>query len=182
MSETLVTIDPNADEVDASKMLGADSLTLMATAFHSMSERVQDQHQRLRDALATKESLIALRKELDIATRVQLSLLPNSIEKSEAFEIAGGMWPAKEVGGDFFDYFRIDEDHIGIAIADVSGKGVPAALFAVMARTLLRGLSTQHNSPREILERVNNFLEKTTTTKIYSSHSSIVFWKSQPVD
>ena len=167
MSETLVTIDPNANEVDASKMLGADSLTLMATAFHSMSERVQDQHQRLRDALATKESLIALRKELDIATRVQLSLLPNSIEKSEAFEIAGGMWPAKEVGGDFFDYFRIDEDHIGIAIADVSGKGVPAALFAVMARTLLRGLSTQHNSPREILERVNNFLENNNDENLF---------------
>ncbi|MDE0309273.1 MAG: SpoIIE family protein phosphatase [Acidiferrobacterales bacterium] len=158
-TESMVAIDPTADDFDPKAIHGTDSLLLMATAFQSMSTRVQDQHQRLRDALATKQAFIALRKELDIATRVQLSLLPHRREQSDAFEIIGGMWPAKEVGGDFFDYFRIDEEHIGMAIADVSGKGVPAALFAVMARTSLRGMAAHVRSPASMLERINNFLE-----------------------
>ena len=159
VAESMIAVDPTSDEFDPRVLHGSDSLVLMATAFHSMSNRVQDQHQRLRDALATKQAFIALRKELDIATRVQLSLLPHRSEKSKTLEIVGGMWPAKEVGGDFFDYFRIDANHIGIAIADVSGKGVPAALFAVMSRTSLRGMAAHVRSPGMILENINNFLE-----------------------
>ena len=159
VAESMIAVDPTSDEFDPRVLHGSDSLVLMATAFHSMSNRVQDQHQRLRDALATKQAFIALRKELDIATRVQLSLLPHRSEKSNTLEIVGGMWPAKEVGGDFFDYFRIDANHIGIAIADVSGKGVPAALFAVMSRTSLRGMAAHVRSPGMILENINNFLE-----------------------
>lgn len=160
IADSLITVDPTAEDFDPRVLHGSDSLVLMATAFHSMSARVRDQHQRLRDALATKQAFTALRKELDIATRVQLSLLPHRSEKSKSLEIVGGMWPAKEVGGDFFDYFRLDADHIGIAIADVSGKGVPAALFAVMARTSLRGMAVHVRSPSMILENINNFLEK----------------------
>ena len=143
---------------EGSRSKDSDSLALMAVAFQSMSNRIQDQHQRLRNALATKEAFISLRKELDIATRVQLSLLPGHIETSDAFDIFGGMWPAKEVGGDFFDYFRLDEHRIGVAIADVSGKGVPAALFTVMARTILRGSIAHLDSPGKILQSVNDFL------------------------
>ncbi len=159
VAESMIAVDPTAEDFDPKVFHGSGSLILMATAFQSMSSRVQDQHKRLRDALATKQAFIALRKELDIATRVQLSLLPHRREQSDAFEIVGGMWPAKEVGGDFFDYFRIDENHIGMAIADVSGKGVPAALFAVMSRTSLRGMAAHVRSPAKILERINNFLE-----------------------
>ena len=158
--DAMTGVDLTSDEFDARAFHGSDSLVLMATAFHTMSDRVQDQHRRLREALETKQAFTALRKELDIATRVQLSILPQKSEKAKTFEIVGGMWPAKEVGGDFFDYFRIDDDNFGIAVADVSGKGVPAALFAVMASTTLRGIAPHVGSPGAILEDVNNFLEE----------------------
>ena len=152
---------------EGSSSRDSDSLALIAVAFQSMSNRIQDQHQRLRDALATKEALISLRKELDIATRVQLSLLPEYIQKSNAFDVFGGMWPAKEVGGDFYDYFRLDEYRIGFAIADVSGKGVPAALFTVMARTILRGSIAYLDSPGKVLQSVNDFLEKNNDEDLF---------------
>ena len=152
---------------EGSRSRDSDSLALMAVAFQSMSSRIQDQHQRLRDALATKEAFISLRKELDIATRVQLSLLPGQIQTSDSFDVFGGMWPAKEVGGDFFDYFRLDEYRIGFAIADVSGKGVPAALFTVMARTILRGSIAHLDSPGKVLQSVNDFLEKNNDEDLF---------------
>ncbi len=148
----------------------SDSLALMAAAFQGMSDRVRNQHDRLREALATKETLIALRNELDIARRVQLSLLPGDIKKSDAFDIAGGMWPAKEVGGDFLDYFRLDDSRVGLAIADVSGKGVPAALFTVMARTLLRNTVTYMKSPGKVLESVNQFLERNNSEQLFVTY------------
>ena len=145
-----------------------DGLAMMAIAFQKMSDRVQDQNQRLRDALATKNQLIAIQKELDIAAKVQLSLMPDPLPASSVFSISGTMKPAKEVGGDFFDYFRIDENKVGIVIADVSGKGVPAALFMVMARTVLRAtIRRNQDSPGEVLRRVNDFLERNNAEQMF---------------
>ena len=158
--------DPQAE----AKSKDSDSLALLATSFQSMSDRVRNQHNRLREALQTKEALIALRNELDIARRVQLSLLPGGIKKSEAFDVSGGMWPAKEVGGDFIDYFRLDDTRIGLAIADVSGKGVPAALFTVMARTLLRNTVLRTTSPAKVLETINNFLELNNSEQLFVTY------------
>ncbi len=154
-------------EIDPGVRRDSDSLALMANAFQSMSNRVQDQHEKLRAAIATREALIALRQELDIATRVQLSLLPDPIELHESVDVGGSMFAAKEVGGDFFDYFRLDERHIGIAVADVSGKGVAAALFMAMARTLLRGTVGHVRSPAKVLENMNNFLEENNNEQLF---------------
>ena len=146
----------------------SDSLAMTALAFQKMSDRVRSQNQSLREALAAKNAFIALQKELDIAARVQLSLLPDTVLLSETVEITGVMRPAKEVGGDFYDFFRLDRNHIGIAVADVSGKGVPAALFMVMARTLMRATAVQHVvEPGLILERVNNFLEQNNAEDLF---------------
>ena len=145
-----------------------DGIAMMAIAFQKMSDRVQDQNQRLRDALATKNQLIAIQKELDIAAKVQLSLMPDPLPPSTLFSISGTMKPAKEVGGDFFDYFRIDEKRIAVVIADVSGKGVPAALFMVMARTVLRAtIRGKKDSPGEVLKRVNDFLERNNAEQMF---------------
>ena len=146
----------------------SDSLAMTALAFQKMSDRVQSQNQSLRDALAAKNAFIALQKELDIAARVQLSLLPDTIPMSATVEITGIMRPAKEVGGDFYDFFRLDQDHIGVAVADVSGKGVPAALFMVMARTLMRATAVQHvHEPGLVLERVNDFLSQNNSEDLF---------------
>lgn len=144
-----------------------DSMAMMAIAFQHMSGRVQDQHDRLRESLRTKEALASIQKELDIATRVQLSLIPHDLELSKPFPASGYMTPAKEVGGDFFDLFRLDENRIGVAIADVSGKGVPAALFMVMARTLLRSTVFHIHSPADVLEYMNDYLEKNNDEQLF---------------
>ena len=164
----IVSIADAADNASTALTRESDSLAMTALAFQNMSARVQSQNQSLREALAAKNAFIALQKELDIAARVQLSLLPDSALLSDAFEITGIMRPAKEVGGDFYDFFRLDAHHVGIAVADVSGKGVPAGLFMVMARTLMRSTAVQHvDEPGLILQRVNDFLEQNNSEDLF---------------
>jgi sigma-B regulation protein RsbU (phosphoserine phosphatase) len=99
--------------------------------------------------------------ELDVATKIQASMLPcifPAFPDREEFDIYASMLPAKEVGGDFYDFFLIDETHLAIVIADVSGKGVPAALFMVIAKTLIKNNAQYGKAPKEIFETVNNQL------------------------
>ena len=146
----------------------SDSLAMTALAFQKMSDRVQDQNQSLREALAAKNAFIALQKELDIAARVQLSLLPDTLPLTERAEMTGIMRPAKEVGGDFYDYFHLDKHRIGVVVADVSGKGVPAGLFMVMTRTLMRATAVRNvDAPGRVLASVNNFLEQNNSEDLF---------------
>ena len=97
-------------------------------------------------------------KELDMAAGIQLSMLPGSFpafpERKE-FDLLASMDPAKEVGGDFYDFFLVDEDHLVLVTADVSGKGVPAALFMMIAKTMLKNSAKPGFSPAAVLEEVN---------------------------
>ena len=164
----VISIADATDSATTALTRESDSLAMTALAFQNMSDRVQSQNQSLREALAAKNAFIALQKELDIAARVQLSLLPDTSLLSDTVEITGIMRPAKEVGGDFYDFFRLDPHHIGVAVADVSGKGVPAALFMVMARTLMRATAIQHVlEPGLVLERVNTFLEQNNSEDLF---------------
>ena len=99
--------------------------------------------------------------ELNVATQIQANMLPSIFpafpERSE-FDIYASMTPAKEVGGDFYDFFLVDNDHLAMVIADVSGKGVPAALFMVITKTLLKNAVQTGLSPKAALEKVNNQL------------------------
>ena len=105
--------------------------------------------------------LAATETELNMATEIQMSMLPLTFpafpDRSE-FDIYASMDPAKEVGGDFYDFFLIDDDHLAAVIADVSGKGVPAALFMMSSKILLNDHATIGGSPAEILERVNKLV------------------------
>ena len=99
--------------------------------------------------------------ELNVATQIQADMLPRifpAFPERREFDIYASMTPAKEVGGDFYDFFLVDDDHLAIVIADVSGKGVPAALFMVIAKTLLKNAVQMGASPREALEKVNDQL------------------------
>lgn len=97
--------------------------------------------------------------ELTLATKIQANMLPNHFpaypDRTE-FDIYASMTPAKEVGGDFYDFFLIDEDHMGIVMADVSGKGVPAALFMMMAKSYVKNFAIVGGTPGEVLTRVND--------------------------
>ncbi|MCR5587840.1 MAG: serine/threonine-protein phosphatase [Lachnospiraceae bacterium] len=97
--------------------------------------------------------------ELSLATNIQTSMLPHifpAFPMRSEFDIYASMDPAKEVGGDFYDYFLIDDDHLGMVIADVSGKGVPAALFMMASKIILQSVAIMGYSPAEVLKRTND--------------------------
>jgi len=113
---------------------------------------------RLRDALRSHDQLVAIRQELEVASRLQRSILPKRFPATPNFEIYADMRPAKEVGGDFYDFFEISPTQIGLAIADVSGKGIAAALFMAVSHTLLHASALAGLSPGDCLARVNPLL------------------------
>ena len=99
--------------------------------------------------------------ELNVATQIQADMLPGifpAFPERPEFDVYADMRPAREVGGDFYDFFLVDSDHLALVIADVSGKGVPAALFMVIAKTLLKNAVQTGLSPKVVLEKVNNQL------------------------
>ena len=112
----------------------------------------------MREALSSQNQLQALRQELNIAQSMQLSILPTSFPCTPRFEVHGQVIPAKEVGGDFYDVYRLESGRLGIVIADVSGKGIPAALFMMVCRTLLKGIAIGMDSPGEALTEANKLL------------------------
>lgn len=99
-----------------------------------------------------------MKAELNIAAQIQLSMLPREFPARKEFEIFATMTPAKEVGGDFYDFFTVDENHIALVMADVSGKGIPAALFMARAKAVIRTRTKMGGTPSEILSDVNNQL------------------------
>lgn len=106
-----------------------------------------------------EKALASTSKELSLATRIQADMLPNvfpAFPEKDEFDIYATMEPAKEVGGDFYDFFLIDNDHLGVVMADVSGKGVPAALFMMVSKILVQNYAMMGKSPKEVLECVNN--------------------------
>ncbi len=108
-----------------------------------------------------QETANRLNLELNMANAIQASQLPRlfpAFPNRPEFDVYASMTPAKEVGGDFYDFFLIDNDHIGLVMADVSGKGVPAALFMMVARVLIKAHLQNGESPAEALESVNNQL------------------------
>ena len=113
-----------------------------------------------REALSSRDKLVALQNELDVARNMQQSILPTAFPKGDDFEIYGSMEPARSVGGDFFDVIHLDHERIGLAIADVSGKGVPAALFMMSSRTLLKGSAIGSMEPADVLREVNDLLSQ----------------------
>src|SRR5207253_5013125 len=97
-------------------------------------------------------------KELEHAALIQQSILPGNFPPfphRKDFELHAAMIPAKEVGGDLFDFFLLDDHHLGLVLGDVSGKGVPAALFMAVSRTLLRATAQRNLSPGDCLNQVN---------------------------
>lgn len=144
-----------------------EQLRLIAGVLRSLSGRILDQQNRLKgliaelqEALVTKTKLAGLQQELDIARRVQQSILPRPLPPDPRMQVHGHMTAAQEIGGDFFDCFEIDEHRLGLVVADVSGKGVPAALFMAITRTLLKATAAFDPSPGPCIARVNDLLSQ----------------------
>ncbi len=129
-----------------------------------------------RAALASRDQLVTLQNELDVASKIQQSILPTQFPATDKVDIHGSMEPARNVGGDFYDLIQLARGKYGLAIADVSDKGVPASLFMMSSRTLLKGAAIGNEDPSEVLADVNNLLAEENdasmfVTLIYATYS-----------
>ena len=149
-------VSDNAEVSDKlAKIHTHDEIQTLSESLLSLEYGVRDYIDDIKKMTAEKEHLGA---ELSIATKIQADMLPRNFPDSSDYSIYATMTPAKEVGGDFYDFFKIDDDHIAIVMADVSGKGVPASLFMVISKTLIKNRTLSGGDPAKILEDVNNQL------------------------
>ena len=135
-----------------------DELQTLAENFNVMTDELKTQMADLAAVTAERERIAT---ELDVATRIQMSMLPKNFSVDERVDLFATMTPAKEVGGDLFDFRKLDKNHLFITIADVSGKGVPAALFMVAAITNLRNAVAALQNPDDLknaIEHTNDSL------------------------
>ncbi len=137
-----------------------DELEELSGTFNQMYCEMRGYLKNLVSVTAEKERIGT---ELNVATNIQADMLPcifPAFPDRNDFDIFASMTPAKEVGGDFYDFFLLDDDHLAMVIADVSGKGVPAALFMVISKTLIKDQAQMCRSPKTILEEVNNKIDE----------------------
>jgi sigma-B regulation protein RsbU (phosphoserine phosphatase) len=135
-----------------------NEIGVLAASFNEMSRRLDESIEHLKETTAAKERM---ESELKIAHEIQMSMVPKMFppfpDRPE-FDIFATLVPAKEVGGDLYDFFFLDQDHLFFAVGDVSGKGVPAALFMAVTKTLLRAIAAEVADPGEVLRRLNEEL------------------------
>lgn len=156
---------------------------ILAEAFERMAASVLARQHRLatlleertrdldivRNALAERMQLNRLREELELARTLQLSSLPATFPEDPAFRLHAAMLPAKEVGGDFYDFLMLDGRRLAILIGDASGKGVGAAVFIAMARSLLRSAIARGATPAEALAQANDVLSADNPTMMFAT-------------
>jgi sigma-B regulation protein RsbU (phosphoserine phosphatase) len=158
MSVNEMVANLNSDKVTYAHIHTGDEIEDLANAFNKMDKDMREYISKLTNVTAEKERIST---ELSLAQSIQADMLPcifPAFPGRSEFDIYATMNPAKEVGGDFYDFFLVDDNHIAMVMADVSGKGVPAALFMVIAKTLIKNRTLMGGTPSEILENVNNQL------------------------
>lgn len=144
-----------------------DEMESLSNSLVTMSEDLKKYMINLMNESRKKERI---ESELNIATHIQASMLPcifPPFPDRQEFDIYAEMTPAREVGGDFYDFFMTDKDHIALVAADVSGKGVPAALFMVIGKTLLKDYSGFEKTPADVFTKVNDILCESNTEELF---------------
>ena len=136
-----------------------------------MEQDVTETLSRIRIVTAEQERMKQEKKhleaEMEIARSIQRAALPSAFPDRPEFDLYASMTPAKEVGGDFYDFFFLDDDHLALTVADVSGKGVPAALFMMISKQALRNRALQGGRPSEVLSYVNDHLLENNPNEMF---------------
>ncbi|NCC50170.1 MAG: GAF domain-containing protein [Spartobacteria bacterium] len=151
------------NRVDGQPFIQTDLNLLQAVADQAS---VSIHFAQLRESLNEKQRID---HDLDIARNIQMSLLPKTIPKIEGIELAAFNYPALEVGGDYYDFVEVDEKRIGIALADVSGKGISGAIMMSMCRSVLRSQAPGVTSPAKVLNGVNHLMRKDIADDMFVS-------------
>lgn len=144
-----------------------DELESLSNSIKAMDHDLNVYIENMTNLNTEKERMSTI---LSVANSIQSSMLPcifPGFPERREFDLHASILPAKEVNGDFYDFFLIDETHLGIVIADVSGKGIPATLFMVIAKTLIRNQALYHKSPAEIFEIVNAQLCQSNKSNLF---------------
>ncbi len=148
--------------------VGGHEIGQLSHAFNSLGAAIREQLEAVARESAARERY---RQELLLAARIQQSLLPGQDppvpELADRVDVHGFMKPAKEVGGDFYDVFRLEGDRLGFAVGDVSDKGAPAALFTAMARAMVRDFAERGFHPAEVLRRANRTLVRDNPSAMF---------------
>jgi sigma-B regulation protein RsbU (phosphoserine phosphatase) len=152
-----------------------DEIEVLADGVNNMTSDLKEYMKDFSNAAAEKERIAT---ELNVAKNIQAGMLPSvdpDFSNNKKFDLAATMIPAKEVGGDFYDFYMLDESHLAVTVADVSGKGVGAALFMVISKTLLKDLTMidaaffdgKEPDVASIVERANKFLYDNNEEKMF---------------
>ena len=148
----------------ATKPIDLDDLSLTI-------KKAIEQIEYIKQSQEEHTQLESLKTDLAVAGEIQQAILPRIFppfpENEHELDLAAMMTPAKDVGGDFYDFFRIDDDHIGLVMADVSGKGIPAAIFMAVSRTLIRTIALQGYDPGVCLTKSNDLLCKESVESMF---------------
>jgi sigma-B regulation protein RsbU (phosphoserine phosphatase) len=158
MAEVANTIATGNLDIDVPPVKSGDEVGQLADAFRYMKESLKDYIGKLTETTAAKERI---ESELKIAHDIQMGILPKifpAFPDRTEFDIYAVIEPAKEVGGDFYDFFFIDDNHFCFVIGDVSGKGVPASLFMAVTKTLIKATASRGINPGDVLTNVNREL------------------------
>lgn len=149
------------------KITSGDEIEELSHSIQFMEKEIYMYIENLSKITSEKERIGA---ELNVATQIQANMLPSifpAFPERKEFDIFATMNPAKEVGGDFYDFFMIDERHLAVVIADVSGKGVPAALFMVIGKTLIKDHTQPGRDLGEVFTKVNNLLCESNSGNLF---------------
>jgi sigma-B regulation protein RsbU (phosphoserine phosphatase) len=157
------SVNPNEESATAEvfskfRIDTGDEIEQLWETMVDMESDISAAMKRIVEATAREERIAA---EMDFAKSIQLSAMPTNFDDfsdRDEFELFATMTPAKEVGGDFYDFFLIDDNHLGLVVADVSGKGVPAALFMMTCKSLIKSTALHGGTPAEIIQYVNDRL------------------------
>lgn len=169
----IVSAYGDMDNIRTAMNRGAFDFITKPINFEDLEITIQKTHlelQALRKAAVLQEKLSVLHRELEIASQIQLSTLPSKFPPfpdREDFDLYAMMIPAQEVGGDFYDFFLIDDDRLGFVLGDVSGKGIGAALFMAITRTMIRATGLRGMPPAECLAHVNRVLHPETMPRMF---------------
>ena len=161
MRAVMVSAYGDIENIRSAMNLGAFDFVTKPVDFADLRrtlDRTIENLQSWRAALLDRHKLLALQNELSVARNMQQSILPKEFPIDRRYSMYADMEPAREVGGDFYDIHSLPDNRVGFAIADVSGKGVPAALFMMSARTLLKGSALMFHTPEKILAETNSIL------------------------
>ena len=155
VSKYAETKDASALTEELSTIRSRNEIGAFADQFSALAQEMERYTKEV-EVLAGERERVAT--ELNVAKDIQMQMLTREFPEREEFSLFASMTPAKEVGGDFYDCYMIDDDHLALTVADVSGKGVPAALFMAVSKTMLKNRTMIGGTPSAILKDVNNWL------------------------